>query len=93
MLVSVDGVSVVVVASGVLYHMMNPVELIARISNIADAVYLWTHYFDRELLAHRLQAALPCRERGHLAQQQRGPHAARAHDGIDAEDQRGCRAG
>lgn len=46
-----------VVASGVLYHMMNPVELIARISRVADAVYLWTLYYDEALVARRWQAA------------------------------------
>lgn len=46
-----------VVASGVLYHMMNPVELIARISRITDAVYIWTLYFDQALIAERWQAA------------------------------------
>jgi hypothetical protein len=37
-------------ASGVLYHMMNPVELIARIARVTDAVYIWTHYYDEALL-------------------------------------------
>lgn len=46
-----------VVASGVLYHMMQPVELIARISRVADAVYLWTHYYDEACLGDRWQAA------------------------------------
>lgn len=41
----------VVIASGVLYHMMQPAELLGRIAGIADAVYLWTHYYDEALLA------------------------------------------
>lgn len=45
-----------VVASGVLYHMMNPVELIARVARIADTVYMWTHYYDETQLAERWQA-------------------------------------
>ena len=40
-----------VVASGVLYHMLQPAELLARIAAISDAVYLWTHYYDEALLS------------------------------------------
>jgi hypothetical protein len=47
----------VAVASGVLYHMMSPVELLARLSRVADAVYIWTHYYDEALLAARLANA------------------------------------
>jgi hypothetical protein len=36
----------IVVASGVLYHMRDPVHLIDLISRTADRVFLWTHYFD-----------------------------------------------
>jgi hypothetical protein len=35
-----------IVASGVLYHMSDPIGLIELISRRADAVFLWTHYFD-----------------------------------------------
>lgn len=35
-----------IIASGVLYHMLRPVELIARIAARTDALYLWTHYYD-----------------------------------------------
>jgi hypothetical protein len=38
----------VVVASGVLYHMAEPAELMALLSRASDRVYLWTHYYDRE---------------------------------------------
>ena len=38
----------IVVASGVLYHMRDPVHLIDLITRTADRVYLWTHYFDPE---------------------------------------------
>lgn len=34
------------VASGVLYHMENPVELLGRLAGVCDVLYLWTHYFD-----------------------------------------------
>ena len=40
-----------VVASGVLYHMTNPAELIALISRITDCVFLWTHYYDAAAVA------------------------------------------
>jgi hypothetical protein len=38
-------------ASGVLYHMANPVDLISLISEVSDSVFLWTHYFDGEIIA------------------------------------------
>jgi hypothetical protein len=34
-----------VVASGVLYHMADPVRLIELISQRSNALYLWTHYY------------------------------------------------
>jgi hypothetical protein len=34
------------VASGVLYHMRNPAELVYLTSKVADRLYLWTHYWD-----------------------------------------------
>lgn len=44
----------VCIASGVLYHMRNPVELIELISKASDKVYFWTHYYDSSSpLAHR----------------------------------------
>ena len=36
----------VINASGVLYHQENPAELLALICRTADAVILWTHYYD-----------------------------------------------
>ena len=33
-------------ASGVLYHMAQPVELLHLIGRAADRVYVWTHYYD-----------------------------------------------
>ncbi|HEV2781734.1 MAG TPA: DUF1698 domain-containing protein [Actinophytocola sp.] len=49
----------VVFASGVLYHMRNPVETLELISTVADQLFLWTHVYDEavvngsELLAPR----------------------------------------
>jgi hypothetical protein len=42
-----------VVASGVLYHMTNPVELIHLISRVTDCVFVWTHYYDESALANQ----------------------------------------
>lgn len=38
------------VASGVLYHMRNPVELIALLEKVSNCLYFWTHYYDGELI-------------------------------------------
>jgi hypothetical protein len=35
-----------VVASGVLYHMVQPVELLSLLSRATDRLFLWTHYYD-----------------------------------------------
>jgi hypothetical protein len=42
-----------VIASGVLYHMTNPAELIHLISRVTDCVFLWTHYYDEAALASK----------------------------------------
>jgi hypothetical protein len=39
-----------VVASGVLYHMADPVELLQLIAKAADNVFIWTHYYDAALI-------------------------------------------
>ncbi|NJP07489.1 MAG: class I SAM-dependent methyltransferase [Chloroflexaceae bacterium] len=41
----------VCLASGVLYHMPNPVELIALIAQTASQLMLWTHYYDHAVLS------------------------------------------
>jgi hypothetical protein len=41
------------IASGVLYHMQNPVELIQLLAATSNQVMFWTHYYDR--------ASLECR--------------------------------
>jgi hypothetical protein len=39
------------IASGILYHMTNPVELLALLAARCDRMFLWTHYYDEtELL-------------------------------------------
>jgi hypothetical protein len=39
-----------IVASGVLYHMTDPVRLLELISQRTDAFYLWTHYASDEVM-------------------------------------------
>jgi len=41
----------VAIASGVLYHMRNPVELIAMLSKVSDEMFIWTHYYDQEIIS------------------------------------------
>jgi hypothetical protein len=38
------------VASGVLYHMRNPVETIELMAGVADRLFLWTHYYDEQVI-------------------------------------------
>jgi len=37
-------------ASGVLYHMHNPCELIYLMSKASNKIVLWTHFYDKELI-------------------------------------------
>jgi uncharacterized protein DUF1698 len=46
-----------VFASGVLYHLINPVELIARLGNITRRLFLWTHYYDRGMISRNRKLA------------------------------------
>lgn len=36
----------VCIASGVLYHMINPAELISLVAQVSNVVFMWTHYYD-----------------------------------------------
>ena len=38
-----------ILASGVLYHMSNPVKLIEDLSSSTKNLFLWTHYFDPDI--------------------------------------------
>jgi hypothetical protein len=62
-----------VIASGVLYHMAEPVALIEKISNVADAVYIWTQYYDDERIKR-----LPARKRN-FAAHEKAEHRGFAH--------------
>ena len=44
----------VVFASGVLYHMEDPIDLIRRIAAVTDRCFVWTHYYDAD---HRGKSA------------------------------------
>jgi hypothetical protein len=46
-----------VVASGVLYHMVEPERLVADIAAASDRLFLWTHYFDDDPSAWHPDAA------------------------------------
>jgi hypothetical protein len=47
----------VCIASGVLYHMRNPLETLALTAKVSRKLLLWTHYFDAEVLAARADTA------------------------------------
>ncbi len=53
-------------ASGVLYHMRNPVELIALAARASDRLYLWTHYYDQQIMSGNppLASRFPKRAQG-----------------------------
>lgn len=48
-------------ASGVLYHQQNPVELLALLARATDRLCLWTHYYDQQIISRtpHLQAKFP----------------------------------
>jgi len=46
-----------VIASGVLYHMSDPVKLLQLIANTADRVFLWSHYYDPDILQGHAELA------------------------------------
>lgn len=51
------------VASGILYHMSNPVELLLLLSKSTDRLMIWTHYFDESNLnRNKIQSFQPVTE-------------------------------
>lgn len=42
-------------ASGVLYHMIEPIKLIDLISRHSDRVFIWTHYYDSDVCSNRTE--------------------------------------
>ena len=51
----------VCVACGVLYHLLDPVELLALLSRRARRVFIWTHHYDPEVLAGSRRFGPPTR--------------------------------
>jgi hypothetical protein len=47
----------IAIASGVLYHMADPVRVLDLIAGAADKVFIWTHYFDKDLLGRSESSA------------------------------------
>jgi Protein of unknown function (DUF1698) len=45
-------------ASGVLYHLMKPIEFLEGISRISDTVFIWTQYYDRSIMLSHPHAHL-----------------------------------
>ena len=45
------------VASGVLYHMAEPVELLALLSKVTQRLFLWTHYYDTDVISKKSKIA------------------------------------
>lgn len=45
------------VASGVLYHMRNPLETLALTASVAQRLFLWTHYYDADIFRARSDTA------------------------------------
>ena len=41
----------VTIASGVLYHMQNPIEVLDMICRSTDKLFVWTHYYDSKAIA------------------------------------------
>ncbi len=42
-----------ILASGVLYHMLDPVSVLQRMLRSADKIGIWTHYYDHETIQSR----------------------------------------
>lgn len=40
-----------VIASGVLYHMTDPADLLKRLSKVTDRLFIWTHYYDQQIIS------------------------------------------
>jgi hypothetical protein len=42
-----------VIASGVLYHMEQPIALLESLMRVSNNVFIWTHYFDEQVIRSR----------------------------------------
>lgn len=43
----------VCIASGILYHMRNPAQLIALLARTCDQIFIWTHYYDPDIISQK----------------------------------------
>lgn len=43
-------------ASGVLYHLLDPISALHKMSEVSDRLFLWTHYYDEEIVTARVDA-------------------------------------
>ena len=50
-----------ILASGVLYHMVDPIGLLEKIAKAADRVYLWTHFFNHDIIYKHAHLRRPFR--------------------------------
>lgn len=44
-----------VLCSGILYHLLNPIELIHLLSLVTDKVFIWTHIYDEKSATMKIQ--------------------------------------
>jgi len=44
-----------VFASGVLYHMEDPIRLLKLMSRVSDRLFIWTHYYDQGIINNRTE--------------------------------------
>src|SRR5205085_12295967 len=65
-----------VFASGVLYHMEDPLALIRDIARVTDRCFIWTHYFDENPNQHRV--ATPITRDGLQTTYHRAPYLVSA---------------
>lgn len=42
-----------IIASGVLYHMLDPLLIIKQMSQLTDQLFMWTHYYDAAIINAR----------------------------------------
>lgn len=40
-----------VFASGVLYHMADPIEFLESVARVSDRLFIWTHYYDEKIIS------------------------------------------
>jgi len=47
----------IIVASGVLYHMLEPMQTLRYLSRMSDRLFLWTHYYDHDVVKANAELA------------------------------------